>query len=543
MGIDIIEQDEAEDYLLLLKSFESVMQHVADGPDYLHPYLVPQPTIEQRTFWKPSFAENPLNAWSHRCKIESSAPTSSLLKGKTIVIKDNISVGGLPTTLGTFGEILSKSRVHPISPIDATVVARLLASGAIIVGTSTCENFCASPLSFSSATGPVHHPLLHGYTAGGSSSGSAALVAATAAQTSQGSLYGGAVDMAIGSDQAGSIRNPASYCGIYGLKPTFGLIPYTGAVSMSSMIDHLGPIASSMEDIALLLQVMAGWDGLDARMTPETPLVSQVKDYPALLANYRARIRQTKSSIPTIKIGLLKESFDIDGLAPEVRDGVYSTAKSYFGAAGAEVVEISIPLHLEGPIIWTAATRPSVSNWLCRGSPSGHLSFLPPHVRPQWPPSQKMYDLLTATNPALVNTMFSAQLVRDQSGWLEAKAHRRVFELRAAYDRALKEVDVLITPTTPSAARPHPMLRDDRGQRTGVMEKIRALAGVTNNTCPFNVTGHPALSIPAGVAPADGNNDIKLPYGMQIVGSRWCDEITLMAAALFEHGRSVINGC
>jgi amidase len=156
-------------------------------------------------------------------------------------------------TLGAPASILSENGVFPTSSIDATVVSRLLGAGAVIKGTSTCECFCASPLSFTSATGPVHNPRLHGYTAGGSSSGSCALVAAQVLESQGNGRFGQTVELAIGSDQAGSVRIPASYNGLYGLKPTFGLIPYTGAASMSPMIDHLGPIASRLEDIARLL--------------------------------------------------------------------------------------------------------------------------------------------------------------------------------------------------------------------------------------------------------------------------------------------------
>jgi amidase len=543
LGITSLEDTDAKDYLLLLKSFEGIMQNIDQGSDYLHPDLIPQPTVESREFWKARAEDNPLNAWSHRCCLQSAKPANGILKGRTVAIKDNISVGGLPTTVGTSKDILSKSAKLPVSPIDATVVSRILASGAVVKGTSTCENFCASPLSFSSATGPVHHPLLHGYTTGGSSSGSAALVAAHVIEQKHGEKFGVTAELAIGSDQAGSVRIPAAYTGIYGLKPTFGLIPYTGAVSMSPMIDHLGPLATNLEDIAALLKVMAGYDGLDARMTPESPLLNQVKNYPALLAEYRESRQQygMGTTPPGIKkIGLLKESFAVEGLSPEVCDGIYHATRTYFAAAGAEVVEISVPMHSEGPIIWTAATRASISDWLCQGKPSGYLSYLPPHVQTQWPPTQEMYELLTSTNPAVINIILSGKLAEEQfGGSLEAKAHRKVFELRAAYDSALDKVDVLIAPCAPTVAQPNPKMMDEHGSRTTIMEKLRTIVGVTNNTCSFNVSGHPALSVPVGSLPAVGHPEVLLPYGMQIIGKRWHDEKVLMAAALFERGRSL----
>lgn len=531
--MEITNTDDADDYLVLLRSLESVLQHVREAPDYIHPELSPQPVVGSRQYWKPRDEDNPMNAWNFQCNLVSSNPTSALLKDRTIAIKDNISVGGLPTTLGTFTEILSRNGSLPVSPIDASVVSRILSAGGVIKGSSTCENHCASPLSFTSASGPVHHPLLHGYTAGGSSSGSCALVAAHALRR-QGldRQWGDTVELGIGSDQAGSVRIPASYTGIYGLKPTFGLVPYTGAASMASMIDHLGPIASNLEDIATLLKVMAGFDGLDPRMTPESPLVKQVKNFPQILAGFKTRTRSSGTQQHTpLRIGFLKESFAVAGLSTVVRDTVRLAAKS-FEAAGAEVIDVSIPLHSDGPIIWTASTRPSMSDSLCQGKTGGHLSYLPPHLQAQWPPSQRAFDLQASSNPALVNIMLSGQFAHRHFGpWLEGKAHRKVFELRSAYDQALEEVDVLVTPCAPTLAVPHP------NPQSRILEKLGSSIGVTSNTCPFNITGHPALSVPCGSAATPEHPDVQLPIGMQIIGRRWEDETILMAASLFEEGK------
>jgi amidase len=437
LGIKIPDGQETEAYLLLLQSVEAVMRRIQRSDDYVHPALSPVATTTPRAFWDPPKEENPLNAWRYRCALIAENPTSNLLRGKTIVIKDNISVGGLPTTVGTFTELLCKNGQLPLSPIDASVVSRILAAGATVKGTSTCENYCASPLSFSAASGPVHNALAPGYTSGGSSSGSAALVAATVIHHETGKSLGETVDIAIGGDQAGSVRNPASYSGIYGLKPTFGLVPYTGAVSLAPMIDHLGPLAANLEDIALLLQVMAGYDGIDPRMTPESPLQDEVEDYPRILAEFRNRNLKDEDRIGSgMKIGLLTESFKVPGLSQEVREGVLRSARSFFAAAGAEVKDISVPLHGEGSLIWTAATRMHMSEWACQGKTSGHLSFLPPHIQARWPPDQRMYELLTTTNPAAMNVMLSGPFLQEHFGpSVEAKAHRKVFELRAAYEQ------------------------------------------------------------------------------------------------------------
>ena len=160
-------------------------------------------------------------------------------------MKDNICLAGVPMMNG------ASTLEGYVPDVDATVVQRILDAGGTIVGKSVCEYFCFSGGSHTSSSGPVHNPHRQGYSAGGSSSGSAALVAA------------GEVPMALGGDQGGSIRMPASFCGIYGMKPTHGLVPYTGIMPIELTIDHTGPMTATVEDNALLLEVLAGPDGLD----------------------------------------------------------------------------------------------------------------------------------------------------------------------------------------------------------------------------------------------------------------------------------------
>lgn len=506
----------------------------ARAPDYIPAELEPHPTSAPRTFSKPEDGKNPNNAWSHCCHLESSVPESGLLKGRSVVIKDNISVGGLPTTCGLPASLFAAGDgSHPISPIDAPVVARILAAGAIIKGTSTCEAYCASPLSFTSATGPVHNAFLQNYTSGGSSSGSGVLVA-TSKMAAGGKDVGPIVELAIGSDQAGSVRIPAAYNGIYGLKPTTGLVPYTGASSMTPMIDHLGPLAANLEDIAALLEAIAGYDGFDPRMTPESPLRNNVKAYSKLLAQSRKEIKGSERPGQGLRVGILKEAFEMPKVTDYVRDAICNKAREYFEAVGATVIDVSVPLHAEGPAIWQAATRPSMSSWLCRGNPSGNLTYLAPHIQLVSPFDQDSFETLTATNAAVVNILLSERLAATspEAAGIEGKAHRKVFQLRAAYDKALKEVDVLLTPTVPSAAFPHP------GKDASVLTRLVAPVGVTNNTCPFNASGHPGLSVPCGFEKVEGT-DVELPIAMQIVGRRWEEERVLAAAALYERGRDM----
>lgn len=199
----------------------------------------------EREWYRPADVENPYNAWYVQTNI--SGPDRGKLKGKTVAIKVNIFVAGVPMMDGT--KILDGYT----PPVDATIVTRLLNAGATITGKAVCENYCFSGGSHTSDSGPVTNPHNELHSAGGSSSGSAALVA------------GGKVDMSIGCDQTGSIRIPSSYCGIYGLKPTHGLVPCTGILGMGPAINHVGPMTSSVSDNALILEVIAGADGLDSR--------------------------------------------------------------------------------------------------------------------------------------------------------------------------------------------------------------------------------------------------------------------------------------
>ncbi|CAK7264682.1 hypothetical protein SEPCBS57363_001204 [Sporothrix epigloea] len=541
-------------YKPILQSFLAVMGKIDEDPDYTPPSLNPAPATADRSYTAPTPEENPMNAWSHLCNIQDtnlSAKSPGPMQGRIIAIKDNVSVAGVPTTIGLSPKLFEGGQYMPAS-VDATVVARLLEAGAVIRGTSTCEGWCASPLSFTSFTGPVHNPWLYGHSAGGSSSGSAALVAAhemqhifpydkpnSGTQTHTQSVT--TAEIAIGSDQAGSVRIPASYCGIYGLKPTFGLVPYTGAASMSPMIDHLGPMAAKLEDIALTLQAIAGYDGLDPRMSPESPLRSSVKPYAAILADFRTQVA-TKS--PTWKIGLLREGFEMEEVTHAVRDTVLRAARTCFAAAGATVVDISVPMHVNGSVLWNASTRPSMATWLLQGRCSGHLTYVPEHIRSvtsQLPlrdgtDGMLLESLLTKHTPAAINILLSQQASNATPlAGLEAKAHRQVLGLRAAYDVALVQVDVLITPCAPNVAGKLP------SGMASVAEKLAYAIGTTSNTAPFNATGHPAMNVPCAFSPSDSKPDIPLPVGMQVIGKRYEDEKVLLAAAIYEHGRHILQ--
>jgi amidase len=302
-----------------ITEFMEVMQGTLDAydvvdslPDYLPPVLYPR-----TSGYRPTSEENPMNAWYVKTEIKG-APRGPLL-GRSVALKDNVCLAGVPMMNGA-------ATLKGYTPdLDATVVTRLLDAGATIAGKAHCEYFWLSGGSHTNATGPVHNPHKHGYSAGGSSSGSGALVGS------------GQIDMAIGGDQGGSIRMPASFCGCYGMKPTHGLVPYTGIMPIENTIDHTGPMTQNVMDNALMLEVIAGADGLDPRQ------------YDVKTDRYTAAVGRGVSGL---RIGVIKEGYEQPGAENDVNEKVRAAAEILRGL-GATVDEISVPWHNLGTAIWT----------------------------------------------------------------------------------------------------------------------------------------------------------------------------------------------
>ena len=470
-----------------IQEFLDVMQgtlaayDVVDAlPDYLPPVLYPR-TAGHR----PSPEQNPLNAWYVKTEIRG-APRGPL-HGRTVALKDNVCLAGVPMMNGA-------STLKGYTPdVDATVVTRLLDAGATIVGKAHCEYFCLSGGSHTNATGPVENPHRRGYSAGGSSSGSGALVG------------GGFVDMAIGGDQGGSIRIPSSYCGCYGMKPTHGLVPYTGIMPIETTIDHTGPMTQSVLDNATMLQAIAGADGLDPRQYHP-----QVDDYVGTVGRGAGGMR----------IGVVKEGFGHPVSEADVDTKVRAGAE-IFKRLGATVDEVSIPAHLQGSAIWTPIALEGLTNQMMHGNGMGTgwegmytTSLLDFHAH--W---RSRADELSDT---LKISMFMGQYyLKHHRGHYYAKAQNLARQLREEYDRVLGAYDLLLMPTLPMKATPLPPR--DASLALYCQRAFEMLA----NTAPFDVTGHPAMSVPCGMS--DG-----LPVGMMLVGGKWQEAVIYRAAAAFE---------
>jgi amidase len=437
--------------------------------------------------YRPTAEENPHGAWYVKTTIEGAR--DGKLAGKTVAIKDNVCIAGVPMMNG------ASTLEGYVPDVDATIVTRILDEGGTILGKAVCEYFCFSGGSHTSASGPVHNPHRRGRSAGGSSSGSAALVAA------------GEVDLAIGGDQGGSIRIPASFCGIYGMKPTHGLVPYTGVMPIELTIDHTGPMTATVADNALMLEVLAGPDGLDPRQQGVP-----ADDYTGALGRGARGLR----------IAVVPEGFG-HGNSEEAVDAKVREAADAFRSLGASVEEVSIPLHKMGQAIWLPVAAEGATMQMMLGNGYGFnwkglyvTSLLDFHAG--WRArADELSDSLKLT------MLLGYHMIRHYRGRYYAKAQNLARQLSAAYDRVLADHDLLLMPTLPIKASEIPA--DD----APVGEIIARALEMIANTSPFDITGHPAMSLPCGKVEG-------LPVGVMLIGKHYAEKTIYQAAHVYEQG-------
>ena len=479
LGFTLSDAD-AQSFLGLMAGTFAAYDAVAAMPDH-----VPAVRYPRTPGYRPEGAENRYNAWYVKTTVKGTQ--TGKLAGKTIVLKDNVCLAGVPMMNG------ASTLEGYVPDVDATIVTRMLDAGGTIVGKAHCEYFCFSGGSHTCAAGPVHNPRKPGYSAGGSSSGSAALVAA------------GEVDMAIGGDQGGSIRIPASYCGIYGMKPTHGLVPYTGIMPIELTLDHAGPMTATVADNALLLEVLAGADGLDPRQ------------YAPRTAPYTEALGR---GVDGLRIGLVKEGFGHHNSEKDVDASVRSAA-AVFGKLGAKVGEVSVPMHAMGPAIWSPIALEGATELMMKGNGFGTnwrglyvTSLIDAHSA--W---RHRADELSDT--LKLSMLLGHYFVKHHRGHFYAKAQNLSRKLRDAYDAALADCDVLVMPTLPLKATPLPPA--DAPREVSIQRAFEMIS----NTAPFDATGHPAMSVPCGQS--DG-----LPIGLMLIGKHWEESTIYRAAHAFE---------
>jgi amidase len=328
--------------------------------------------------------------------------------------------------------------------------------------------------------------------AGGSSSGSAVLVAI------------GAVDMAIGGDQGGSIRMPSCWSGVCGHKPTYGLVPYTGAFPIELTLDHVGPMARTFTDVALLLEAIAGPDGLDPRQRAGLQGQSYTK---ALTGNVKG-----------LRLGVVQEGFAWPGVSENDVDECVRNAARQFQQLGAEVKTISIPWHRDGVHVFTPIAVEGGTAMMLTGNSmgtnwKGHYvtSLLDAYARGRLTRANDLSETVK------LFTMLGTYMTDRYHGRYYAKAQNLVRSLTAAYDAALQECDLLVMPTLPLKATKIPAPNASRE------EYVQRALEMIANTCPFDLTGHPASNVPCGLS--DG-----LPVGMMLIG-RCGEDVTVLRAS------------
>jgi amidase len=467
-----------------LEPMVDAMLGLFDRLDDLSPPEIPVRYPARDKGCRPTPAEDPCNAFIRRCRVEGAA--AGPLAGRTVGLKDNIRLAGVPMTNG------SRLLQHYVPDVDATVVERLLDAGATITGKLNMDDFGFAGTSETSAFGCVRNPLAPEFSAGGSSGGSGAAVAA------------GMVDLAIAVDQGGSARIPASWCGVATIKPTHGLVPSFGITYLDHTTDFVCPVARTVEEVAVALEVMAGEDPRDAQWV-RGPV--PVERYSQALG----------AGLGGVRLGLVTDSMALEVLEPDVGERVRRVL-ALAESRGATVRPVSLGFWKDARAIWNGFAAHAITamiesdqegygrRGLCDIGWQEAFANARRAGSDDFPPILK---LLMATGK---------HLRREGRSLYFSKATNLRFAARAEVDRAFREVDLLVTPTTPMKAF---RLLD---HRPGLAEMGGRAGEMCQNTYPLNVTGHPAFSLPVG------HGEHGLPIGLQLIGP-WLGESRLIGVA------------
>lgn len=405
------------------------------------------------------------------------------LKGTTLTgipfaVKDAICTKGVRSTAS------AKILDNYVPPFDATVIGRLRQQGGVLLGKNNCDTFGHGASNENSMYGPVRNPHDTAKVAGGSSGGSAAAVADHMC------IY------AIAEDTGGSIRQPASLCGVVGLRPSYGRNSRFGVMPMASSLDTVGPITKTVGDLAIVMEAMAGRDEQDATTVPDA------------VPKYSDEINSQKLKVTSLRIGIPKEYFDVPGLDPEVK-AITLQRVAQLKKAGAEIVPVSLP-HTKYAIAVYYIIVPSEDS-----SNLGRMDGVRYGVRAE---SKDLYTLYAKSRaqgfPEEVKRRILIGTYALSAGYYDAyykKAQQVRTLIRQDFDAVFEKVDVLITPTSPFPA-------------FGVGEKANdplAMYLADVMVGPSAVAGMPGLSVPAG------KTKTGLPVGVQIVGPRLKEEMVL----------------
>jgi len=423
-------------------------------------------------------------------RLRASGGTLGPLAGVPIAVKDNMCVRGMRTTASS--RILDSF----VPPYDATIIAKLEQAGAVIVGKTNCDEFAMGSSNENSAYGPVRNPWAADRTPGGSSGGSAAAVAASC------------VPLALGSDTGGSIRQPAAFCGVTGLKPTYGRVSRYGLLAFASSLDQIGPITRDVGDAALALQMLSGPDPMDSTAAREA--------VPDFMAALNGDARGVRIGVPR---AFVSEGVDASVLA------AFDAALDTLRATGATLVDIDLP-HAKYaiPVYYLVCTAEASSN-LARydGVKYGYRS----------PESNQGLKTMYSKSrdegfgPEVKRRIMLGTYVLS-AGYYDAfylKAQQVRTLLKQDYDRAFESVDVVVMPTSPTPPFRLGEKTDDPLQM--YLEDIF--------TVSVNLIGLPGISIPCGFVEAPNTHGTdRLPIGLQCVGKMFDEATILRVADAFE---------
>ncbi len=412
------------------------------------------------------------------------------LSGIPIAIKDNLCTKGIKTTCA------SKILADFVPPYESTVTERLLKAGAIMIGKTNMDEFAMGSSTETSAFGPTLNPWNINKVPGGSSGGSAASVAAKL-------CFG-----SLGSDTGGSIRQPASFCGVVGMKPTYGRVSRWGLIAFASSLDQVGPFANNVSDAAEILQVISGKDKFDST-TVDVPV-----------PNY---LENLSKSIKGLKIGLIDNCFQHEGLALDVKESVLSSA-SLLESLGAEIINLSCPRFNDGIATYYVIAPSEASANLARydGVKYGFRSEDEDSLIEMTSKSRALGFGSEVKRRILIGTYALS------AGYVDAyykKAQQVRTLIRNDFDNAFKKVDILLAPTSPTTAF---------GSGENV-DNPMAMYLSDLLTIPANLAGLPAISLPCGF------NESGLPIGLQLIGNVFEEAKLLQVASQFENAAEVFK--
>ncbi len=410
------------------------------------------------------------------------------LAGIPLAIKDNLCTKSVPTTCS------SRMLESFVPPYESTVTEKLWAAGGILLGKTNLDEFAMGSSTETSAYGATSNPWDLSRVPGGSSGGSAAAVASGLCMAS------------LGSDTGGSIRQPASFCGVVGLKPTYGRVSRWGLIAFASSLDQVGPFSNSVEDAAEVLQVIAGHDAKD----------STCLDVP--VPNY---LENLSKSISGLRIGLIKECFDQNGLDPEVKESVLKSA-DHLQSLGAELIEVSCPRFTDGIATYYVIAPSEASANLARydGVKYGYRSE----------EANNLAEMTALTRAKGFGSEVQRRILIGtyalSAGYVDAyykKAQQVRTLIRQDFENAFKKVDILLTPTSPTTA-----FKAGSHQDNPLSMYLSDLL-----TIPANLAGLPSISLPCGF------DKFGLPIGLQLIANILDEQRLLRVAHQYEKSANI----